>query len=137
MKIILVGCGNKKLDVPSPASDLYIGKLFRLSWAYAESLQPDSIFILSALHHLLNPEEIVVPYDETLNGKSNEIRQAWSETIVNELEDMYNLVDDEFILLAGKDYTKFLSPQLGNALEPLIGLRMGERLQFLKNELNE
>lgn len=49
--IVLVSCVSKKADTPQKAKDLYISDLFKKSLAYACSLEPDGIFILSALHH--------------------------------------------------------------------------------------
>jgi len=48
--IVLVSYGSAKKKEPSPARELYTGNLFRASFAYAQALDADKIFILSALH---------------------------------------------------------------------------------------
>ena len=67
-QIVLISCGSKKSEKKAKAKDLYIGSLFKNSLAYAEALKPDKIFILSALHHLLNLDKEIEPYDVTLSN---------------------------------------------------------------------
>ena len=64
--VVLISCVKKKLGYAAPAKDLYISPLFRLSWKYAQTRNPNKIFILSAKYHLLDPEKVVEPYDQTL-----------------------------------------------------------------------
>jgi len=61
-KIILIACVSKKGDKKAKAKDIYISSLFTNSLAYAYSLNPDKIFILSALHHLLDLEKEIEPF---------------------------------------------------------------------------
>jgi len=51
-KIVLISCVKRKLPHRVPAKDLYISQLFKLSFAYAQRLRPDAIYILSAKHGL-------------------------------------------------------------------------------------
>ena len=47
-KIVLLSCTKSKLDKPSPAQELYSASpMFRKSWEYGKSLDPDKMFILS------------------------------------------------------------------------------------------
>ena len=55
--IILIACVSKKRPFKSKAKDLYISTLFTKSLAYAHTLNPDKIYIISALHHLLDLEQ--------------------------------------------------------------------------------
>ena len=41
-KIVLISCASKKLAYKSKAEDLYISTLFRLSFAYAKKLKPQT-----------------------------------------------------------------------------------------------
>lgn len=63
--IAVIACGAKKAETPQPARDLYIGTLFRKARAAAEALQVPWL-ILSAKHGLLNPNQIVEPYDQQI-----------------------------------------------------------------------
>jgi len=133
-KIILISCASKKLTFKSKAKDLYIGPLFRLSLAYAKKLKPDIIFILSAKHGLVNLNNEIAPYNETLNDKSANDIKVWAEKVVIELEKLTNLENDLFIFLAGKNYRKYILPYVNNYKIPLKGLRIGEQLKFLKEK---
>ena len=53
-RIVLISCVSRKGTTKAKARDLYKGTLFTNSLAYGQSLKPDRIFILSALHHLLD-----------------------------------------------------------------------------------
>ena len=66
-KIVLISCVSKKLNHRAKARDIYISPLSRYSLEYAKRLDPDKIYILSALHHLLDPDQEIAPYDVTLS----------------------------------------------------------------------
>lgn len=65
MMIALIACSAAKLPSPAPARDLYQGQLFRAARAWAEA-HADAWYILSALHHVLDPAEVVEPYNLSL-----------------------------------------------------------------------
>ena len=134
-KIVLISCVSKKLSHKSKAKDLYVSALFKYNYQYAQLLKPDRIFILSAKYGLIDPDDEIEPYDETLNTKSrNEIRE-WSLKILSDLNQKTNLKEDEFIFLAGNNYRMFLIPKIRNYKIPLKGLTIGKQLSFLKNSI--
>jgi len=137
-KIILISCVSKKVHHKSKAQDLYVSPLFQKNLQYAESLNPDKIFILSAKYGLLKLNEEIEPYDKTLNKMcSNEIK-VWANSVLNQLKKSTDIENDEFILLAGKNYRKFLLPHIKYYKIPMLGLSIGKQLQWLskgiKNE---
>ena len=136
-KIILIPCVSKKLEYKAKAGNLYISTLFRLSLAYAKELKPDNIFILSAKYGLLNLDDEIATYNETLNDQSVNDIKVWAEKVVMELEKLTNLENDLFIFLAGEKYRKYILPHVKNYKIPLKGLRIGEQLKFLKNKLEQ
>jgi len=136
-KIVLISCASKKLKYKAKAEDLYISPLFRFSLAYAKKLKPDKIFILSAKHRLLNLNDEIAPYNETLNDKSTSDIKVWAEKVVIELEKLTNLGNDLFIFFAGEKYRKYILPHVKNYEIPLKGLRIGEQLQFLKVKIEQ
>lgn len=75
-KIVIVGCGQSKLDIQAPARELYTGSLFASQRRYAEACRCDW-GILSAKHGFLLPNESVAPYDVQL-GASRDVRRAWA-----------------------------------------------------------
>lgn len=63
---MIVPCGSEKADSPRPAAQLYTGSTFRmaLAAAQAEATGTDGrVLILSALHGLIDPTDVVAPYD--------------------------------------------------------------------------
>ncbi len=66
----LISCGKAKLAHPAAAKDLYTGALFRLSRAWIESRCPEWA-IISALHGLVLPGQIIAPYDKKADPKDD------------------------------------------------------------------
>jgi hypothetical protein len=135
--IILISCTSKKIAFKSKAEDLYISPLFRFSLAYAKKLKPDKIFILSAKYGLLNLNDEIATYNETLNNKSVSDIKIWAEKVVFKLGKIANLQNDVFIFFAGKKYREYILPHIKYYKIPLKGLRIGEQLKFLKNKLEQ
>ncbi len=136
-KVILISCVKEKLKQQSKAKDLYISDLFKKSYRYAQLLKPDNIFILSAKYGLLDPEQVIEPYDETLNTKSSAEIREWSRKVITSLKEKVGLDKAEVIILAGKKYYKYLLPYIGNYRLPLGTLSMVLRKSFLKKQLEE
>lgn len=148
-KIVLISCSSKKQNIKTTARNLYCSPLFKLSLEYAEKLNPDEIFILSAEHHLVNLDTIIEPYDTTLSKVSNyqslkkpklkvlnRIEKInWGIKVLEQLSEIVNFDTDEIIVLAGKDYYEPLSSKIDKKSMVLNG-RIGERLQFLKNKIS-
>lgn len=68
----VVPCGGAKLDRPAPARELYTGSMFRHTFEHASrcaeldeaaGLGPARVLILSALHGLVDPDQVLEPYD--------------------------------------------------------------------------
>lgn len=133
--VILISCVSMKLKKPAKARDLYISPLFRFNLAYAESLKPDAIYILSARYGLVPLNKKLSPYNETLNTKKASEVRRWAEKVLVQLRRVTDLERDEFILLAGDRYRRHLMPHLVHTRIPLRGLGLGKQLQFLKRAL--
>ena len=69
-KIILLSCVSQKKNVKCKAKDLYVSSLFCKAYKYAQKLNPDKIYILSAKYHLLELDDEIEPYNLTLNDMS-------------------------------------------------------------------
>ena len=135
-RIVLISCASKKLPHRAKAQELYISPLFRLSLKYAHSLKPNNIFILSAKHGLVELNEELDSYNETLMTKSNKETRLWAEDVSKELRLRVNLEQDEIVFLAGEKYRRHLIPHCKQHEVPLEGLRIGEQLQFLQRKLS-
>jgi len=133
---VLISCVSKKLDRPAPAKDLYTSPLFKSAYQYATSLKPDTIFILSAKYGLLSCDEVIAPYDETLNDmKASEVK-AWAKRVLTELAQRTDLEKGHFVILAGDKYRKYLVPHLQHHHIPMEGLRIGKQLSWLKSKMS-
>lgn len=137
-KILLISCVSKKLPHGAKARDLYVSDLFKKSLKYAQSLNPDKIFILSANYELVALDKEIEPYNQTLNEMNAEERREWAARVIGLLREVSNLDEDEFIFLAGVKYRQYILPQIRNYHIPLEGLAIGKQLKFLKEMiLNE
>ena len=131
-RIVLISCVSQKFSQRAKAKDLYISTLFKLNLKYAEKLEPDEIFILSAKYGLLPLGQEIEPYEQTLNNmRSNEVKQ-WASRILDQIKQVCSIDETKFTFLAGDKYRKYLLPHIKNAQIPLEGLRIGEQLQRLK-----
>ena len=147
-KIVLISCVSKKGKSKAKAKDLYKSALFKYSLAYAYSIKPDKIFILSALHHLLDPETEIAPYDVTLSNVpknkrkpglkvlNTEEKDEWGKKVIEQLSQQTDLKNDRFVILAGQEYINPIIKDIEYFNLPLEGLRYGERLAFLKKHTN-
>jgi hypothetical protein len=136
-KIVLLACVATKLPKPAPAKLLYNSPLFKGSLAYAESLDPDDIVILSAKHYVVPLDKVIAPYDKTLlNMPSEEVRE-WAVQVLKILADRYDLDNDKFVILAGEKYRKYITPQIAHWSTPLKGKRIGQQLQFYAKRMGK
>lgn len=141
--LCLVGCCKAKLRHPAPAQDLYCSALFRLCRRWAE--QHTNVWaILSAYHGVVRPEEVIEPYEATIaqrrpfGGPALSPRefggwlyahvQAWRSRHVTPSQ------VPRLVVLAGKEYWRWLPEHGLNVETPLDGLGIGERLRWLKQQ---
>ncbi len=134
MKIAFISCVSKKLDRPAKAKDLYISDLFKKSYTYTKK-HFDQVYILSALYGLVHPDDIIEPYNKTLNKMKVAERKEWS---FNVMRDLIKIItdNDELYFFCGKNYRRFLVDWLPNKIHiPLKGLGIGKQLQWYKKQL--
>jgi cytoplasmic iron level regulating protein YaaA (DUF328/UPF0246 family) len=133
-RIILISCCKKKLEGKHRARDLYISPLFKRSLQYAESIDHDKIYILSAEYGLIEMEQKIESYDLTLNKQKKSFRENWSNKVLEKLKKTTDIENNEYLFLAGKKYSEYLIPKLKHTKDVLKGLRQGERIKWLKKE---
>ncbi len=150
-RIVLISCVSRKGTTKAKARDLYKGTLFTNSLAYGQSLKPDRIFILSALHHLLDLDKEIEPYEVTLSYVTPDKKEKkpnlkvltkdeannWGQEVLKQLGKVADLKNDTFIILAGQSYLKPIKKSLTKIEEPLKGIVQGKRLGKLKELLRE
>jgi len=114
---------------------MYTSPLFQKMMAYAQSLNPRSIFILSAKYGLLSTDAIIDPYEQTLRSVTKVERHRWAQDVLSELRKHCDLDADSFVFLAGMPYRESLIPYLRHYEVPMEGLSFGLQLQWLKRQI--
>jgi hypothetical protein len=130
----LVACSKRKLDHPAPARELYTSPLFRAASAYCERTY-DRWLILSALYGLVEPDQVIEPYDVTLRGMTARERWVWIREVGDgPLADVVNRAGYEGLgavyLHAGLLYRAAF--QRDKIMVPLAGLGIGQQLAWYK-----
>jgi hypothetical protein len=134
--IWLVGCVKSKLDHPAPAKDLYRSTLFQLERSYAEA-SGFPWFILSAKYGLLEPEQVIPPYELALGSTPPGYRQNWGQQVVADLAAKFGPLTGKTIEIhASSKYVNAIRDPLqqsgATVTEPLAGLQLGQRLHWYK-----
>jgi len=133
-QIVLISCVKQKRDLPCKAGEMYTSALFSKMMRYAQSLNPKALYILSAKYGLLDVDEVIEPYEKTLNNMKIEERRSWADTVLTSLADRCDIVSDHFVVLAGQRYREFLVPRLSHTSIPLKGLPLGMQLKWLEEK---
>jgi hypothetical protein len=132
--VVLVSCVKEKQTRPGPAKDLYVSALFHKERAYAEA-SGAPWFILSAEHGLVEPEQVLAPYELRLSDTSIDYRRASGARVVRRLADVFGSLAGKTVEVhAGAAYSDPIRELLravgATVVEPLTGLRHGERLAW-------
>jgi hypothetical protein len=131
--VCLVSCVGLKRATPAPAKELYQSDWFTKARVYAERVG-SRWYILSAKHGLVHPDDVIAPYEQTLNAMGVSERRTWAHLIQSQMDrQMPDAMRIE--VLAGKRYREFLMDYLnrraGTVDVPMAGLRIGEQLRWL------
>ena len=147
IKLGLVGCGKAKAEQPCPARQLYTSQLFKSALQHAER-NNDYVFIISAFHYLVCPDETIQPYDRQL-GSTDAEKNVWANCTSARVDDAVNRLKRVFrnlcrndiwiTIYAGASYADPLQSHLIrmgflHILQPLKGLQIGERLKWFKEQ---
>lgn len=138
MRIGLIGCVKNKLAATAFAQDLYVSQPFRGRCWYVEQTC-DRWFVMSALHHALEPDYLVAPYDVALVGTTRETRRRWSQETLAAIDGKLGSVRGYVLEVhAGSDYrdlglTDGLLQRGALVVVPTLGLTQGWQLAFYTN----
>jgi len=134
MKIALIGCVKKKVSYKTKAESLYDSTLFKYSLQYAKQ-EANKVFILSAKYGLLALDTFIEPYEVTLNTFLEQQKIEWSNRVFKQIKKEIGL-DNQFIYLCGSNYKQYLIDRIPGS-DPLKGLGLGKRIQWLKNNIKK
>lgn len=133
-RIALVSCVKTKGNSAVAAKDMYISQLFLGMRRYAEQ-NADAWFILSAEHGVLQPDQVIAPYERTLRTMPKLDRMAWDERVKKQLQELLP-TSAVVVFLAGVRYREGVVPFLKNHgynIEiPMEGKKFGPQLRWLK-----
>ena len=131
--VYLVSCVSKKREQACAARDLYVSDLFRKARRFAEA-SGYPWFILSAEHGLVAPDQVIAPYERTLNTMRAADRCAWGERVAAQLAEAVPDLS-RVVFLAGERYREFLARHLASrgveVSVPMEGLGIGQQLSWL------
>ena len=89
LKIALVSCTKLKADHPCSAKEMYQeSTLFNKATKYIEQQDYDDWYVLSAKYGLLRQQDLIEPYDLTLNNMKVSERKKWAELVLKQIENL-------------------------------------------------
>lgn len=107
---LIIGCSQKKLKFKAPVSELNQGQLFKALKKLTIKNNFD-LKILSGKHGLLEPNQIIEPYDQKIKNKE-EIAKIRSKIILKTCQIWRDY--DLIIIFMGKKYRNVLEPFFDN-----------------------
>ena len=135
--VYLVSCVSKKLPRRARARDLCVSTWFEKARAYVERTG-SRWFILSAKYGLVSPDQVLSPYELTLNSMSTTQRRAWAERVKRQMDKSLPPTG-HIVILAGSRYREFLIDYLRHRARavriPMRGRGIGSQLQYLTRAL--
>lgn len=140
-RIVLVGCCAEKLSRIAPARQLYRSALFQKATAYAGTLGCD-VYVISAAYGLIRMDDQLAPYDKSMSGMAPEQRAQWARHVAGQLDALAAFHDTDRLdvtLLAGESYAGWM-PLVSSwctVRQPLRGMQIGQRLQWLNAQMCE
>jgi len=137
-RLFLVSCVKTKLPSRAAAKDLYISDWFRKARACVESTGCPWA-ILSAEYGLLHPDEVIRPYEKTLNALPVAERRSWASEVLESMDPFLRDIDT-VVFFAGERYRELLQPGLRawgvDVVVPMQGLGLGQQLAWLNDCLH-
>jgi len=133
MNIGFISCAKTKKVGYHPAGKLYDSTFFRAAFAYA-SRRCKKVFILSAKHGLLLPDERIRDYDFSLYGMAPREHERWAERAYARTKNILS-PDDTLYFFCGSLYREPLMTLLSKTHTchaPLEGLSIGQQLKWYK-----
>lgn len=131
--VYFVSCVGQKEQRAFPAKDLYKSTWFKKARSLVESKQ-HTLFIISAKYGLISPDEVINPYEQTLNLMPINERRIWAEKVIVQIIGSAPRME-QAVFLAGKRYYEFIAHALEKrGIEvnlPIKNLGIGKQLQWI------
>ena len=135
--IAILTCGKSKQRVPAKAIDIYIGNIFQKKLAYVKAFYPNvDIYILSAKYGIIPADLVIEPYDKMVPLREDDFFREWSQMVTEQLQS-FDKTEDIVFLGNQHYYNPIDSYFVGQKQAPLLGLKPGQQLARLTDELND
>jgi hypothetical protein len=129
----LIACVKSKHPKPMAAKDLYASALFTKSRSFAEQ-RGLPVYILSAKYGLISGDRIITPYEQTLNTMGRDEISIWAANVAKDIQSTFG--DQALLVMAGEKYLSFCDLVSNPIINPMKGLSIGKRLQWLNHHTN-
>lgn len=120
--------GSRKLDHPAQAADMYFGSYHRACRRTADALRPERLIILSAQYGLLDPDDVIEPYDIP-HGAAG---ATTAQMVLRQVQERGIVRLDPVATLGGGRHTALVRSVWPHARTPLAGAgSMGGQMALL------
>ena len=135
--IVLISCSKSKLDKRAPARELYTGTLFKKAVAWAER-HGYEWFVISALHGLVTPNQIIAPYNYSLKQRRGaRERELWAYLAISVHLTSHVAKGSHAFLVMPELYRRYVQHELDRQAitytNPLQHLAIGKQMNWLDN----
>jgi cytoplasmic iron level regulating protein YaaA (DUF328/UPF0246 family) len=126
----MVACSKTKAAAARPAAQLYASPLFLYSYRAAVRTC-DRVVILSALYGVVEPDEVLSPYDLALMDLTPAGRREWGEVVAERIKKLLRgRGPHRLVFFAGRGYETSVAAVAGTErVTPLQGLFIGQRIR--------
>lgn len=123
--LVIIPCGASKAPYARPAGNLYTGGYHRMTQRAAKALTTNAnIRIISALHGLLNLEQVIDPYELRLGQPGS----VTADCLIAQADTQGLLSHPDVVILGGRNYSRIAQFVWPDARTPLAGTRgIGEQ----------
>lgn len=121
--VVVIPCSGEKAPEPMPAQDLYTGSMFRHTLTAAKAEGFGTILILSALHGLVELDQVIEPYDVRMGQPGS----VTADTLAAQVEarfgeddvDLYFMLPQAYLVVADEAFRR--SYQYGQVVYEACG----------------
>lgn len=120
--VALISCTGSKREGDGYSCEARLlydtSPFFPTSLAYAEIIA-DYVYILSAEYHLVELDRTISWYNKTLNDFSSSEATAWGDTVIKQISERHDVLETDFVILAGEKYYRSIIKHLPHYKLPL------------------
>ena len=107
MLVSLLSCSKEKLQGIHVSSELYSSEFFQSNLNKLIEMS-DNVFIISALHFLIDLDYMLNDYDLYLGNLEHYDKVVWGMNIVKKLIEKYDVNELEVVVVSNDEYFKYV-----------------------------